>query len=961
MEKVTQAFAVLQSAQATPDQIREANHWLEHFQSTTEAWTAADQLLSLPADQVGNGSAHVFAAQTMRAKIQYDWAELPAESHAALRDSLLAHAVRFGGGPQPVLVQLCLAVATLALHMEAWRSVVPDLVGSFTADGVVAKLPCLLELLTVLPEEAENFKVGVLPRQRDEFRAGLRCSGPQVLALLGQVHGQCHTSQPLMQGALRCVASWLKGGLLPAEALMASPLLAFAFGALSDERLFDDAVDMLVELVHYSSHTEAQPQLVAGIVPHILALVPKYDAAVAADDEDTARALCRLFTETGEQHLQLLIARELDWAVGVARAILRGAAHPEAEIAEITFNFWYMLSEEIAGGGRTLTDVQRVDARARFVPCFVELLRALRGLSEYPPDSDSWRDDERDDFRRFRYSVGDTLTDVCKVLSSSSCIEEAYQALTAKLPAFAAEPAALWRGVESCVFSARQMITSNEPAFFTAEVVYKLMQLLPTLPAVGELANTAIRTVGTYANWLSRHPEMLPHMLNFVTQGLSADRSAAAASQAMKHLCDACAEHLAEEGTMAQLLQMYHGTLALQLHTADRVDLIAALAFVVSQMPLPQVLSAMQAIAQPLVERLQAALGGVAGGGGGSGSEVQCLLEQICALLGRVSPAAAPSADEVARDPVLQDAHHPSVQLLEQLWGVLEAVFARHGSDSKVMEKLCRCYKHTSRNTAQGPFRGDFKHLVPRLLPQVTSWFEQQPHSCFLYVNNVCMKGYYDAPELLRVFSDCFTRMSVVSFRLLSVTPASIAENPDVVDDYFELCSTALLRHPSLLLETELARAAFQCGCFGLHIQHREAHRAVVGFFEHLIAIRHGGMRGPVTASAYGALEALLLAHGKDLLTALLFAIAGLVPPSRTRFLSPVLKSLVAIDVATTRGWAEAAVQALPPAGHMDGATLLQAIFSPEALVRDDRGTSDKTFDQSIEAFSAACRRRRLL
>ena len=133
MESVLEAFRVQQDPQARPEHIRDANLWLERFQSTTEAWTVADGLLLLPAEQVGNGSAHVFAAQTLRAKIQYDWAELPPQSHAALRDSLLAHAVRYSAGPQVVLTQLCLAVATLALHMEAWGQAVPELIGRFTS------------------------------------------------------------------------------------------------------------------------------------------------------------------------------------------------------------------------------------------------------------------------------------------------------------------------------------------------------------------------------------------------------------------------------------------------------------------------------------------------------------------------------------------------------------------------------------------------------------------------------------------------------------------------------------------------------------------------------------------------------------------------------------------------------------------------------------------------------------
>ena len=96
MERVQAAFACQQNPSSTQAQIKEANVWLEQFQGTTEAWQVADQLLAL--DAAGNGlltPAQIFAAQTMRAKIQYDFAELPTESHHSLRNSLLGHVVRF--------------------------------------------------------------------------------------------------------------------------------------------------------------------------------------------------------------------------------------------------------------------------------------------------------------------------------------------------------------------------------------------------------------------------------------------------------------------------------------------------------------------------------------------------------------------------------------------------------------------------------------------------------------------------------------------------------------------------------------------------------------------------------------------------------------------------------------------------------------------------------------------------
>ena len=54
--------------------------------------------------------------------------------------------------------------------MEAWETVVGDLTRALapSADDA-ATATCLLELLTVLPEEADNYKVGVTPKRRADF------------------------------------------------------------------------------------------------------------------------------------------------------------------------------------------------------------------------------------------------------------------------------------------------------------------------------------------------------------------------------------------------------------------------------------------------------------------------------------------------------------------------------------------------------------------------------------------------------------------------------------------------------------------------------------------------------------------------------------------------------------------------------------------------------------------------
>ena len=158
---------------------------------------------------------------------------------------------------------------------------------------------------------------------------------------------------------------------------------------------------------------------------------------------------------------------------------------------------------------------------------------------------------------------------------------------------------------------------------------------------------------------------------------------------------------------MRQLLQMYLGTLQLLLTPADRVDLIAALAFVVSQMEFTHILPAMQAIANPLVDRMTAMLHGTHS----SAAEIAIGLEQLCALLRGVAPSRSALQDQAA-----SSVGHPCVQMLLGVWEVLEAIFRRHGTSSNCMEKLCRCYKHTARNCGEA-----FRAVVHKLIPQVST------------------------------------------------------------------------------------------------------------------------------------------------------------------------------------------------------------------------------------------------
>lgn len=58
---------------------------------------------------------------------------------------------------------------------------------------------------------------------------------------------------------------------------------------------------------------------------------------------------------------------------------------------------------------------------ALFTPAFKQLVALLRGRVRFPPDWDSWEQDDRDDFKHARQDVSDALLDAAGASPHGPC------------------------------------------------------------------------------------------------------------------------------------------------------------------------------------------------------------------------------------------------------------------------------------------------------------------------------------------------------------------------------------------------------------------------------------------------------------------------------------------------------------------------------------------------------------
>jgi transportin-3 len=236
------------------------------------------------------------------------------------------------------------------------------------------------------------------------------------------------------------------------------------------------------------------------------------------------------------------------------------------------------------------------------------------------------------------------------------------------------------------------------------------------------------------------------------------------------------------------------------------------------------------------------------------------------------------------------------VQVLTQLWPLLEQAIQQYKDFDTLVEKVCRCWKHGMRMA-----QDCFAPLIKPLLETVARAFSTSPRSALIYMLSSCLGTFHDRVDLHSMFQQCFLSVASVCMGLLS-TPESFADAPDIVEDFFEMAVRYLKRIPTFMLQNaEMINTIFRCGLQGLLLQHREAYRGVASFIEAVLLA--GGGEGmvrdpgvaPQPSPCRGLVEQMLTQHASVLCNGLFAGICGGIPSSRVRYATPIIQALVLV------------------------------------------------------------------
>lgn len=865
-----------------------ASKWLLELQGSVHAWTVADELLHQKRDL----ESCYFAAQTMRSKIHQSFHELPIEVYGSLRDSLLEHFNQITEDTSRIITtQLCLALADLILQMPSWQRATLDLINRFSNQSYIYPL---VEILTVLPEELESRSVRLGENRRQEVLEDLKECSPTVIEFLTHCcttyAGNLLKNSLIIARTIRCFTSWVSVEAVSLNRISDSVIVNLAFqildfrpheGKESNIQLSDAATDCICTLLRSLENNNNQIELENYLFNNILQLESSYHYSVANEDQTRSMEYCRLFTELAESFLDKIVSssapNNMHHSVKILDLVLMCVGHHDYEVAEITFNLWYLLSEQLYQlSNNNISDL--------FRPYIERLITALCRHCQMEPDCEGILEDG-DEFKDFRIKVSELIRDVAFIVGSTSCFRQMFLNLQ--------NPGVTWDQTEAALYIMRAVgkyVLSSEN-----EVVPNVIEAIINIPETTHIAvrYTSVLLLGELCEWIESHSQVLDPVLNFLIHALAQPGLGAAAANALQNICATCSDNLSRHVPI--LLQLLHQIDTFGISDEAVVGLFKGVSTIIAVMPLNEITPAMRELCLMQVNPLCHLIDQNVSPTKGTKTDPVMWFDRLSSILRHVIVNNIPEGEV-----------HPCKPVILEIWPVLSKAFDKYQNDIRIMERCCRSVRFMLRCASH-----QIHEVLQTLVGQIVRIYSVHKHSCFLYVGSILVDEYATDPRCIGGLIDMLQMFIEPTFQMLQ-EEHGLRNHPDTVDDFFRLCGRFIRRAPMSFLQCSALVPIIQCALLASQLDHKEANVSVMKFFCDLINQGQTGQSQPDYAERHKLVKDILDQFGQQLVTSLLQACVFYLQMYLLPEVSDVFVQLLDFNRTTTSKWLMNGLDTLP-------------------------------------------------
>ncbi|XP_033994079.1 importin-13-like [Trematomus bernacchii] len=926
-----------------PDMERKnvAQKWLTQAQASAQAWQFCWALLApdkLPEVQF-------FGASTLHTKISRHWSDLPSDQHDSLRMQLLSHILLFSSGPKMVLTRLCVALASMALNLipQAWSQPVADMVrafqpqkpdsegssGSEATQDPQAHCLALLELLTVLPEEFQSRRLA--QARRAQLREALAGEWAVVCPLLRQLLQSQDSSNQVKEKVLRCLSSWTGLDVTLGDS---HELVQDCFTALSNPELFDTAVETIVTAISQPDSQRYTDALVT-LMPLVLGLHDQLKTAARDGDMETSHGICRIAVAMGETHSRVLLEQVEHWQeyLALVNMILFCTGipgyYPVSETtSSLTLTFWYTLQDDIL----SFDEEKQAVYLQVYRPVYFQLVDVLLHKSHYPSQEEyaSWSSDDKEQFRIYRVDISDTLMYVYEMLGAE-LLSNLYDRLGRQL--MDPQLSAVWQDTEALLFGFQSIAETIDVNY--SDVIPGLIGLIPRINISNVmLADTVMYTIGSLAEWLADHPVMLGGILPMVLQGLVKPELSVSSVSTLKRICRECRHDLSPYAQ--DVLTVSQDVLVKEIHKSSQcMWLMQALGFLLSALPVDEILGRLHSLITPHVQRLDTLAQQEPDPT--NKQAIVHILGMLSSLFTTLDIRHSDSSESASsqRPSAPLSTPNPVVVVLQQVFTLIQTILSKWLDDSEVVEAVCGVFDKSVRTLLH-----DFGPMVAHLSEMLGQIYSAYPQSSALDLARQMVHIFSGEEQHVCTIRSLIEVLTSVTLHLFQQGPRN---HPDIAESFMHLHAQILKRKPELYLSEQLdVKGLFYCGILTLKFPETPTVKAAAQFFTELLP----------RCKDMPSLGEVLQRDGKLLTETILQAVGGESSRSLTEHFSEVLLSLNRHCPALLAQWLKETLQSPGfPSAHVSSE---QKHSFSQQLLREQ--TNKRRVKEIVKEFSLLCR-----
>ncbi|KAI9220191.1 armadillo-type protein [Blastocladiella britannica] len=724
-----QAVAALYSQAANEASRQSANEWLQNFQRTDGAWNVAiTAIQAAPTDpQFPPGSpARLLAAQIVRHKVARDLYKLPEDHASQLRLTLLSVLSDnpYARLTAPMITQLCLALAEMAIHVPNWTNAVGDMAGRFTTSDEL--VPILLEFLTVLPQQLERAHKLLTHSEYTERSSDLlQANGANVFQMLLHYLDQASATAVADRRAkiFVCLDAWMETDSIPLHLVVQSNMITTAFGALGNAQMADAAASIIASIFEYATHdirnmTQTGQAIVNAALPLLMQAAPAM-IQEARDDEELAVVVIRLLRAACLGCMGRMIEDPVPF-LPLLQHLLSVMEFPHLEALNPTFDVWMDLANDLLNEEDLVDDYGTpigtdtgVDP-APFLPIFERLVTVLVHQMKYPPDAESaaWTAKEREDFGDFRYQMATLLKDCFAVLGPQRVLGQLVGMLGEVMQQQPAAIAASWQDAESVLAALRSVSRGSIELPEAAQYIHAVLTALPQLfPLHAKIRLAIMAVLGSYSPWMLNQPQFIAPAMGLVSQSFDPADSdlTRGAAKTLKYMSIDLKEKL---NTYLPGLYPFYVSNLDTLPRDEAEDVVSAISTIIAHAPVEQMTELLHQFATPLIAQLDPATN--------NQRRIRSALNRLATML-----------KAVGMPVVHSQSGHPGLALVDALWPYLVQLLNVHGTDDTVTEGIAKVLRWSFGEELVKHYRAE---QLERVIGLVESQYSATQFSCWQWV-----------------------------------------------------------------------------------------------------------------------------------------------------------------------------------------------------------------------------------